>query len=336
MPRWLQWVIRSLMGFPGDPSYDQYDAWANLRRDFFKSQSQAPVPSVEEPVRGVLIDASTAHLTRGVFASAGGMAALDLQAAGFSSWQSWDPAHPYSEQLPEKAKNAVADLIRTGNASYREAQELFRVVHESKPVPVPALGQVTFYLLVDSRVLTADAMEEELERGDHRLSPLYQAEKEAFAQLRDDDPWYNPRTGSPRVPSAIEIPVPVNATEEEVNELRRRAQEELRAIHETVTRQEAQAVVDNPLLSALTRPRWRATLAKVLAWLGWPVLIVGFVVGFLWFFLRISRAMRRGYSGSQADAYIAESWALMYLCGLATWTLALLGGAIWSLWFLLK
>jgi hypothetical protein len=32
MPSWLQWVIRSLMGSPGDPSYEMYAAWATLRK----------------------------------------------------------------------------------------------------------------------------------------------------------------------------------------------------------------------------------------------------------------------------------------------------------------
>ncbi len=43
--------------------------------------------------------------------------------------------------------------------------------------------------------------------------------------------------------------------------------------------------------------------------------------------------MRLGYSGSQADAYIAESWAFVYLLGLAV---ALLGGVFLTIWFLLK
>ncbi len=66
------------------------------------------------------------------------------------------------------------------------------------------------------------------------------------------------------------------------------------------------------------------------------MLIVGFIVGFPWFFLRIGRAMLLGYSGSQADAYIAESWAFVYLWGLAVWSLALLGGVVFSMWFVLK
>ena len=63
-----------------------------------------------------------------------------------------------------------------------EAQRFRGRLDVSEPIPVPTLGQVTFFYSLTA-VLWWQHHGGRLERGDHRLSRLYQAEKEALAKL---------------------------------------------------------------------------------------------------------------------------------------------------------
>jgi hypothetical protein len=94
----------------------------------------------------------------------------------------------------------------------------------------------------------------------------------------------------------------------------------------------------HPSLVAHARRRRerRRRLARWISWLGRPVFLLGLVPGFPHLLLRVIRASQKGYSGSQMDRYVAESWLFVYLWGLLLWAVALLGGIGIGLWFLLK
>ena len=113
---------------------------------------------------------------------------------------------------------------------------------------------------------------------------------------------------------------------------------EMRSAQEAAANQLQAMEQAHPSVVASARRQWerRRRLGAVISWFGWPVFLLGLVPGFPHLLLRVSRASRLGYSGSQMDRYVAESWLFVYLWGLLLWAVALLGGIGVGLWCLLK
>ncbi|HYV48303.1 MAG TPA: hypothetical protein VFA20_25760 [Myxococcaceae bacterium] len=64
------------------------------------------------------------------------------------------------------------------------AGELSREAKATSEYPIPAFGQITFYLLTDRGVLTASASEEDLQKARHPFWKLYLAGQDVITQYR--------------------------------------------------------------------------------------------------------------------------------------------------------
>jgi hypothetical protein len=113
---------------------------------------------------------------------------------------------------------------------------------------------------------------------------------------------------------------------------------DMRQVREVASNQLRAMEEAHPSLMARARRRreQRRRLAGLISWFGWPVFLLGLVPGFPHLILRVILASQMGYSGSQMDRYVAESWLFVYLWGLLMWAFALLGGIGVALWCLLK
>lgn len=143
--------------------------YADLRKQALSiSAIEAGVTVADDQVWGVLMDLPLSEATATVVAFADGTASIYLSSGG---------GFIGGGQQTE-IKRAAEAFVETA----RDAKECFTPAADC---PLPASGQVRFYLRIGAQVATAMADEGQLESGRHRLSALFAAGQDVISSYRE-------------------------------------------------------------------------------------------------------------------------------------------------------
>jgi hypothetical protein len=126
-----------------------------------------PEPSADAPVWGLLMEMGFPNGTAALFTLVDGTTSLYYSSGG----------GVIGRQSHESVRRANAALLAEAN----------RVVAHMRPAssyPRPAAGSTAFYARTDSGVLVGGGADDDLGRGQHKLSPLFLAGHGVLTELR--------------------------------------------------------------------------------------------------------------------------------------------------------
>lgn len=75
-------------------------------------------------------------------------------------------------------------VVAASRALIVEVERWYKGMTSTASFPLPAVGMVKFYVMTFSGAFAADAVESELARGEHKLSPLFHSSQEVLTQLQ--------------------------------------------------------------------------------------------------------------------------------------------------------
>ena len=148
---------------------DDRNPYADLRKQALSmSATEAGVTMADDQVWGVLMDLPISEATATVVAFADGSASIYLSSGGGFI-----------------GGGQQAGIKRAAEAFVDAGRDVTKYFTPTADYPLPAAGQVRFYLRTGAHVATALADERELESGRHRLSALFAAGQDVIASYRE-------------------------------------------------------------------------------------------------------------------------------------------------------
>lgn len=157
---------RSQKGTPPQSTpKDTYEGLRNVALQSSRSQLGLPAPSTQTQAWGVIMDWGLPNGTATIVAFSDGNASVYLSSGGgYIGGSTYDSVR--------KAAQKMVALAATDQAQ----------MHPATTFPLPAVGQVNFYVRTDSGVFSASASQEELSGHRHPLSQLGDAGQDIISQ----------------------------------------------------------------------------------------------------------------------------------------------------------
>jgi hypothetical protein len=145
------------MAQPIDPNYQK------LRGEAFNWDAKAP----DGALRGIIMETG---YDRGIVTFA---AMSDSSVSIYFSWGGGMIGAGSHDRPAAAARNLAIGVARS--------MELFKKTSDTTP---PRLGETKFFVLVDRDILGAGAKEQELQSGNNKLAPIYQAAHAVMNEVR--------------------------------------------------------------------------------------------------------------------------------------------------------
>lgn len=132
-----------------------------------RSEAEIAVPPTDAPAWGILMETGYDEATATLLALSSGTTSLYISNG--------------SGVIGGEGHQSV---LKANAAFLNQANHSLQYFEPCTGFPIPAAGHTIFYVLTDSGILTATALENDLGYGRHELSALFHAGHEVISQLR--------------------------------------------------------------------------------------------------------------------------------------------------------